>query len=85
MVFDVLVEVRLRTGIADPQGATIERSLPTLGYDSVRGVRVGKAIRFAIDAADEPAARGRGGGALLAVPHQPGDRGRRRRRWSRSR
>ena len=45
MVFDVLVEVRLRAGIADPQGATIERSLPTLGYDSVRDVRVGKAIR----------------------------------------
>jgi len=57
MVFDVLVEVRLRPGIADPQGATIERSLPTLGYDGVTGVRVGKAIRFTLDAADEPAAR----------------------------
>ena len=57
MVFDVLVEVRLRAGIADPQGATIERSLPTLGYDSVRDVRVGKAIRFCLDAADEPTAR----------------------------
>jgi phosphoribosylformylglycinamidine synthase PurS subunit len=57
VTFDVLVEVRLRTGIADPQGATIERSLPTLGYDQVRGVRVGKAIRFAIDAPDETAAR----------------------------
>ena len=57
MVFDVLVEVRLRPGIADPQGATIERSLPTLGYDGVRGVRVGKAIRFLLDAADEGAAR----------------------------
>jgi phosphoribosylformylglycinamidine synthase PurS subunit len=57
VTFDVLVEVRLRDGIADPQGATIERSLPTLGYDGVRFVRVGKAIRFAIDAADETAAR----------------------------
>jgi len=57
VVFDVLVEVRLRPGIADPQGATIERSLPTLGYDGVRGVRVGKAIRFSLDAADEGAAR----------------------------
>jgi phosphoribosylformylglycinamidine synthase PurS subunit len=57
MVFDVLVEVRLRPGIADPQGATIERSLPTLGYDGVSGVRVGKAIRFSLDAASEPAAR----------------------------
>jgi phosphoribosylformylglycinamidine synthase len=57
MLFDVLVEVRLRAGIADPQGATIERSLPTLGYDGVSGVRVGKAIRFCVDAADEGAAR----------------------------
>ena len=32
VTFSVLVEVRLRPGIADPQGATIERSLPTLGY-----------------------------------------------------
>jgi len=55
--FDVLVEVRLRAGIADPQGATIERSLPTLGYEGVRDVRVGKAIRFTLDAADEAAAR----------------------------
>jgi phosphoribosylformylglycinamidine synthase len=57
MVFDVLVEVRLRAGIADPQGATIERSLPTLGYEGVSTVRVGKAIRFRLDAADEGAAR----------------------------
>jgi phosphoribosylformylglycinamidine synthase len=56
--FDVLVEVRLREGIADPQGSTIERALPALGFDAVRGVRVGKAIRFTIEAADEPAARG---------------------------
>ena len=30
--FAVLVEVRLRPGIADPQGATIERSLPHLSH-----------------------------------------------------
>jgi phosphoribosylformylglycinamidine synthase PurS subunit len=55
----VLVEVRLRPGIADPQGATIERSLPTLGFDGVAGVRVGKAIRFTCDADDEGTARAR--------------------------
>ena len=57
MVFTVQVEVRLREGVADPQGATIERSLPTLGFDGVHGVRVGKLIRFTIDAPDEAAAR----------------------------
>ncbi len=57
MRFDVLVEVKHRSGIADPQGATIERSLPTLGFDGVSGVTVGKAIRFTCEAADEEAAR----------------------------
>ncbi len=57
MLFSVQVEVSLREGVADPQGATIERSLPHLGFDGVKGVRVGKSIRFDIDAADEAAAR----------------------------
>jgi phosphoribosylformylglycinamidine synthase len=57
VTFSVLVEVRLRAGIADPQGATIERSLPALGFDAVRGVTVGKAIRFSVEAEDEPEAR----------------------------
>ena len=52
-----MVEVRLRPGIADPQGATIERALPALGFSGVSGVRVGKAIRFTVDAPDEDAAR----------------------------
>ncbi|HEX9260436.1 MAG TPA: phosphoribosylformylglycinamidine synthase subunit PurS [Acidimicrobiales bacterium] len=57
MRFNVLVEVSQRPGIADPQGATVERSLPTLGCSNITGVRIGKAIRFAIDAADEAVAR----------------------------
>lgn len=57
--YDVLVEVTLRPGIADPEGATIERALPALGFDGVEGVRVGKAIRFAVEAPDELAARAR--------------------------
>jgi phosphoribosylformylglycinamidine synthase subunit PurS len=57
--FSVLVEVSLRNGIADPQGATIERALPALGFDDVHGVHVGKAFRFTMDAPDEPAARGK--------------------------
>jgi phosphoribosylformylglycinamidine synthase len=55
--FSVAVEVQLRAGVADPQGATIERALPTLGFDGVTDVRVGKSIRFVIEAADEAAAR----------------------------
>jgi phosphoribosylformylglycinamidine synthase len=56
MRFDVRVEVRLRPGVADPQGQTIERSLPTLGYHGVTSVRVGKSIRFTLEAASREAA-----------------------------
>lgn len=57
MRFNVLVEVKLREGVADPQGATIERSLPTLGFTGVRDVRVGKAIRFEVEAYGAGSAR----------------------------
>jgi phosphoribosylformylglycinamidine synthase len=55
--FEVRVEVVHRPGIADPQGATVERALPALGWDNVSGVRIGKSIRLAVDAPDEAAAR----------------------------
>ena len=57
MRFPVLVEVRLRPDVADPQGSTIERALPALGFSGVDGVRVGKAIRFTVEADDEETAR----------------------------
>jgi phosphoribosylformylglycinamidine synthase len=51
--FQALVEVRLREGIADPQGATIEAALPALGFERVYDLRVGKAIRLVVEASDE--------------------------------
>ncbi|HUR18586.1 MAG TPA: phosphoribosylformylglycinamidine synthase subunit PurS [Acidimicrobiales bacterium] len=54
--FVVLVEVSLREGVADPQGATVERSLPALGFEGVTDVRVGKAVRFQVDAPDRDSA-----------------------------
>ena len=59
MNYSALVEVRLRPGIADPQGSTIERSMPALGFEGIQDVRVGKAIRLTIDAPDETVARQR--------------------------
>ncbi|HEY9555519.1 MAG TPA: phosphoribosylformylglycinamidine synthase subunit PurS [Acidimicrobiales bacterium] len=56
MIFSVLVETRLRPGVADPQGATIERSLPHLGFEGISGVRVGKAFRFDLEAPDDATA-----------------------------
>ncbi len=57
MRFAAHVEVTHRPGIADPQGATVERALPALGYSNVSEVSIGKSIRLVIDAADERAAR----------------------------
>ena len=58
-MFEALVEVSLRPGIADPQGATIEKSLPALGFDDVSDVRAGKAFRVTVEAEDEAKAKQR--------------------------
>jgi len=50
MIFDVAVIVQLRPGISDPEGSTIERALPTLGFDGVSGVRAGKHLTFRLEA-----------------------------------
>ena len=65
----------LAAGIADPQGATIERALPALGFDGISGVRAGKAFRFVLDAADEDVGAGEVERAVPALAGQPGDRG----------
>ena len=59
MSYAARVNVTLKPGIADPQGQTIERALPALGYDGVRDVRVGKMIELHVDAADESEAKRR--------------------------
>ncbi|MGA2969742.1 MAG: phosphoribosylformylglycinamidine synthase subunit PurS [Acidimicrobiales bacterium] len=56
MNYPVIVEVTLREGIADPEGATIERALPALGFTGVTNVRAGKSFRLDIEANDEAAA-----------------------------
>src|SRR5438067_13866955 len=55
MKYEARVEITHLPGIADPQGATVERSLPALGYDNVSHVRVGKSIRLVVDVPDEAA------------------------------
>jgi len=57
VMFDARVEVTLRDGIADPEGATIERALPALGFEGVSHVRAGRSFRLAVDAESEADAR----------------------------
>lgn len=59
MTYSAQVNVMLKPGIADPQGTTIERALPALGYAEVDGVRVGKRIELALEADSADAARAR--------------------------
>jgi phosphoribosylformylglycinamidine synthase len=56
MKFSVVVDVNLRAGIADPEGATIERALPALGFSGVTNVRAGKAFYLDVDAPNEASA-----------------------------
>jgi len=54
--FHVRVDITHLPGVLDPQGATVERALPALGYDNVSEITIGKSIRLVVDAADEAAA-----------------------------
>ncbi len=56
MRYQASVEVRLRGGIADPQGSTIENATSKLGFEGISNVRVGKSIRFTLESANEKAA-----------------------------
>jgi phosphoribosylformylglycinamidine synthase PurS subunit len=51
------VFVQLKEGLADPQGKTLEESLPTLGYEGISAVRVGKHIELTVENDDPEAAR----------------------------
>jgi phosphoribosylformylglycinamidine synthase len=42
--------VTLRQSILDPQGKAVEHGVHSLGYDSVRNVRIGKFVELNVDA-----------------------------------
>ena len=43
------VLVRLKTEVLDPQGDAVRRALDKLGFQGVKGVRIGKLIEIDID------------------------------------
>ena len=49
----VEVFIRLKTGMLDPQGATLEHALVSLGYQGVHDLKVGKWITFDLEGDDE--------------------------------
>ena len=57
MKFLARVEVGHQPGILDPQGVTVQRALPALGYENVSEVKIGKSIRLVIESTSESDAR----------------------------
>jgi phosphoribosylformylglycinamidine synthase len=53
------VLIRLKPGILDVQGVSVQRALGGLGFPEVRGVRVGKVIDLDLDGLGTDAARRR--------------------------
>jgi phosphoribosylformylglycinamidine synthase subunit PurS len=43
------VLIRPKEGILDPQGQTVERALPALGFEGVSEVRVGRLVELEVD------------------------------------
>lgn len=48
----VAIDVMLKDGILDPQGKTVQESLPSLGFQGVDGVRIGKHIELEVEGGD---------------------------------
>jgi phosphoribosylformylglycinamidine synthase PurS subunit len=55
--YEARIDVTHLPGILDPQGATVEKALPALGYTNVTQVSVGKSIHLVVEADNEAAAR----------------------------
>jgi phosphoribosylformylglycinamidine synthase len=48
-IMKATVLVRLKGEVLDPQGDAVRRALVKLGFDGVRGVRIGKLIEIELD------------------------------------
>lgn len=55
--YSVVAEIMPKRGVNDPQGEAVLSGLKLLGFDQASKVRVGKLIRFYVDADTEDAAR----------------------------
>ena len=52
----VRVLIRPKSGILDPQGQTVERALPALGFAGVSNVHVGRLVELDVDDPSQVAA-----------------------------
>jgi phosphoribosylformylglycinamidine synthase PurS subunit len=59
------VLIRPKEGILDPQGQTVERALPALGFEGVSHVRIGRLVELDVE---DPSQVGEMCERLLANP-----------------
>ena len=52
----VRVLIRPKAGILDPQGQTVERALPALGFEGVTNVHVGRLVELDVEDPSQVAA-----------------------------
>ena len=53
----IRVDVMLKTGVLDPQGAAVRHALGSMGFEGVDAVRQGKVIELDLAETDETKAR----------------------------
>ena len=53
----VRVLIRPKAGILDPQGQTVERALPALGFEGVKNVHVGRLVELDVEDPSQVAAK----------------------------
>ena len=52
----IRVLIRPKAGILDPQGQTVERALPALGFEGVSNVHVGRLVELDVEDPSQVAA-----------------------------
>lgn len=53
-----VVDIFLKNGVLDSQGKAVQHALESIGFNSVKDVRVGKQIVLELNESDEAKARG---------------------------
>lgn len=48
--YQASIKIMLKSGILDVQGKTVENSLHSIGFNSMKNVRIGKFVQLEIDA-----------------------------------
>jgi phosphoribosylformylglycinamidine synthase len=56
-MFKAQITITLKKTVLDAQGATVQRALYNLGYESVDHLRMGKYVELLVNSGDEASAR----------------------------